>query len=126
MLIKGLWIAYLPLHLLLSLLIHQDNVDLAYPAWFIFCSDASQAVLFIGILLHVFLRRSEPVAPYWRWIFPLLILDLLAGFAMDGVVLANEGLLADGTTWLTLMIALVLVFPAYYASFRLAAYRLPR
>ena len=120
---KFLWLAYALFHLMLSIRLYRDNVDLGYPGWVVYGSAVAQLVLFVGILIFAFAPQKNLVAPYWRWIVPLLFLELIAGIVRDAVVPGDFSFRTHGVMWvINLMFTLALFAPAYYASIKLSRY----
>jgi hypothetical protein len=122
-LIKAAWLLYAGIHGLLAVRLYRDNVHLAYPTWVTFSSAAAQTLIACGILLYVFYPQKEIFSPVWRWVFPLLILELLAGVARDAIGPNDFSFHTHGAIWLVnLAFNLILFSPAYYANFMLAQY----
>ncbi len=74
--------------------------------------------LVVGGVVVFGLEKGPEFASVWRWLFPLLLLELAVGIVFDATYQSDrDGLLMNE------LIGLWLVAPAYYFNFRIARYR---
>jgi multidrug transporter EmrE-like cation transporter len=96
-----------------------NNLSQSYPLIYVGLSMIAQTLVVVGILLFG-LGRSKEVTKIWRWVFPMLILDVVVGVGLDAMVPPDfevrEWLLSEAfSIWF--------IAPAYYINFRVATHR---
>lgn len=113
-------LAYAGFYAIIAYAIHADNIRIGYPTPFILYSAGAQCLITLGIVF-VALERESGVAKIWKWLFPLLVIDLCVGVAMDAMVPTDFSLSTHGFAWVAnLLLNLWLVAPAYYFNFKIA------
>jgi hypothetical protein len=119
---KLLLLVYAGFYAIIAYGTYVDNVKIGYAAPFILYSACSQSVIAVGIVLYA-LQRETSVARIWRWLFPLLVLELCMGITMDATMPEDFSLPTHGLAWAAnLLFNLWLVAPAYYFNFKIAHY----
>ena len=120
---KLLALAYAGFYALFAYAVYGSNVTVGYPAPYILFSTAMQASLLVGIVAFA-LDLGPSLAQIWRWMFPLMIVDVLVGVSLDAVVPPDFNLSTHGVAWIiNLLLNVWLAAPAYYCSFKVAGYR---
>ena len=91
----------------------------SYPAVYVGLSMVAQTLVVVGLVLFG-LNAGASFARFWRWVFPLMILEVLVGLWFDATI-PPEALQSE---WgFNVALSLWLVAPAYYFNFRIAQYR---
>ena len=112
-------LAYGLLYFVLACAMEGDNLHQSYPFIYIGLSMIAQTLVVAGIGLFA-LEASPDFAKVWRWLFPVLVLELAAGIVFDATVPPGP----VGGTWIANeLVGLWLAAPAYYFNFRIARYR---
>jgi hypothetical protein len=109
--------AYAAIYFMLAGNMEADNLSQSYPVIYVALSMIAQTLVVGGVVLFG-LQRGPEFAKVWRWLFPLLVLELAVGIVFDVVYQSNaDGLLMNE------LIGLWLAAPAYYFNFRIARYK---
>jgi hypothetical protein len=112
-------LAYGVLYFVLACAMEVENVNQSYPLAYVALSMIGQTLVVGGIFLFG-LEASADFAKLWRWLFPLLVLELAAGIVFDATIppdLRGAELISSE------LFGLWLAAPAYYFNFRVARYR---
>jgi len=109
------------LYFLLACAMEAENVTQSYPMLYVALSMLAQTLVVCGIFLFG-LQAGQEYAKAWRWLFPLLLLELAAGIVFDAVVPPGP---LDTEWGLNLLFSLWLATPAYYFNFGVARYSGP-
>jgi hypothetical protein len=110
--------AYGLVYVVLACAMIVQNVNQSYPVIYVMFSVVAQTLVVCGVVLFG-LDAGSDFAKVWRWLFPLLLLELGAGIVFDAVIPPEP----QGVAWiLSLLFSLWLVTPAYYFNFRIARY----
>jgi hypothetical protein len=100
--------------------IEAANLDEHYPIIYVAISMVAQTLVVCGVVLFA-LEAGDRFAQLWRWLFPLLVLELAVGIMFDASVPPDVDPSSPG--WiLNLIFGLWLLAPAYYFNFRIARY----
>jgi hypothetical protein len=78
-----------------------------------------QILIVAGVVLFG-LKAEADFAKFWRFLFPLMILELTVGFWFDAIIPLGA---FEPQWWLNVAQSLWLLAPAYYFNFRVARYR---
>ena len=98
----------------------QGNISAGYPFVYLLMSTLAQILVTAGIVLSTF-DDPRPYNTIWKRLFPLLVLELAIEIVSDAVFPTDYNLETHGAAWLlNILIALVLVAPAYYFNYRVA------
>jgi hypothetical protein len=110
--------AYGMFYFILACAMEAENVSQSYPVTYIALSAVAQILVVCGVFLFA-LEASPDFAKVWRWLFPLLVLEVAAGVVFDATI----PITSDGTAWIpNELFGLWLAAPAYYFNFRIARY----
>jgi len=110
--------AYGMFYFILACAMEGENVSQSYPVTYVALSAVAQILVVCGIFLFA-LEASPDFAKVWRWLFPLLVLEVAAGVVFDATIPTTS----DGTAWIpNELFGLWLAAPAYYFNFRIARY----
>jgi hypothetical protein len=102
---------------LLAGAMEAGNLSQSYPVVYVAFSMIAQTLVVGGVVLFGLEKGSE-FASVWRWLFPLLVLELAVGIVFDAIYQSDlDGLLMNELT------GLWLAAPAYYFNFKIARYR---
>src|SRR5437762_3429007 len=111
--------AYGLLYFIMACAMEAENINQSYPLVYIAFSMIAQTLVVGGIFLFG-LEAGPDFAKVWRWLFPLLVLELAAGIVFDATIPPSS----DGTAWIpNEVFGLWLAAPAYYVNFRIARSR---
>jgi hypothetical protein len=117
---KLLTLAYACLYAVFVYWMYSDNIAVEYPVLYVAWSALVQILVVTGLLAYA-LDRGHWIASVWWWLFPLMIVDVLASIYVDAVVPADFNLQKDGTAWIgNLLLNLWFAVPAYYLNFKVA------
>lgn len=105
-------------YFLLASLMEGHNIANLYPPLYIAWSMAMQVCVVIGVLLFA-LGRYLRYARLWRWLFPIMIVEVCVGIFFDATV-PTEVMPPDPGRFLNLAIGIWLMVPAYYMNFAVA------
>jgi hypothetical protein len=108
--------AYAVFYFMLAGIMEAENLSQSYPIAYIAFSMVAQTLVVGGVALFGLEKGSE-FASVWRWLFPLLVLELAVGIVFDASYQADPGGL-----WMNELFGLWLAAPAYYFNFRIARY----
>ena len=98
----------------------QGNVSAGYPVLYNVMSVLAQILVAAGIVLSTF-DDPRPYNTLWRRLFPLLVLELAIEIVADAIVPTAYNMETHGGVWLlSVLVALVMVAPAYYFNYRLS------
>jgi len=109
-------LAYAMIYFLLAGAMEAANLGQSYPVAYIAVSMIAQTLVVCGIVIFG-LERGAGYAKTWRWLFPILVLELAVGIVFDAMYQSD---LDD--LWMNEVFGLWLVAPAYYFNFRVAGY----
>src|SRR5262245_11684893 len=111
-------VVYAAIFFILASSMETQNIGLGYHFVYIGTSMVAQLLVVAGIFLFA-LNVSEHYFTLWRWIFPLLILELAVGLYFDLTIPADS----LGGEWVSnLAFSVWFVVPAYYFNFQIARY----
>ena len=111
-------IGYGVLYFVLACLMEANNWNQSYPIVYVGFSMIAQTLVVGGIVLFG-LEAGSDFARIWRWLFPLLVLEIVVGIVFDATIPPDP----HGREWmLNLVFSLWITAPAYYFHFRLARY----
>jgi len=110
-------VAYGVIYFILACSMEAENIQQSYPWAYVVPSMVAQTLVVLGVFLFG-LEASTEFAKVWRWLFPLLVVELAAGIVFD-VTIPPEAMRAD---WSDEVFSLWFVAPAYYCNFRIARY----
>jgi hypothetical protein len=114
--------AYGLLYFILACAMEAENLNQSYPLAYVVLSMVAQTLVVGGIFLFG-LEAGTDFAKVWRWLFPLLVLEVAVGIVFDATIPADFNLRSHGAEWIAnLLFALWLSGPAYYFNFRVARY----
>jgi hypothetical protein len=109
--------AYAAIYFLLAGAMEAGNLSQSYPVAYVAFSMIAQTLVVGGVVLFG-LEKGPEFASVWRWLFPLLVLELAVGIVFDAIYQSDlDGLLMNELT------GLWLAAPAYYFNFKIARYR---
>ena len=112
-------LAYGVLYFVLACAMQVENVSQGYPIGYIGLSMVAQTLLVCGVFLFG-LETSPDFARLWRWLFPLLVLELAVGIVFDATIPPEP----SGMEWLwNEALGLWIATPAYFFNLRVARYR---
>lgn len=115
--------AYGVLYFILACAMEAENINQSYPIAYVVPSMIAQTLVVGGIFLFG-IEASPDFAKVWRWLFPLLVLELAVGVVFDATIPADYNLSTHGAAWTSnVLFALWLAVPAYYFNFRIARYQ---
>jgi hypothetical protein len=110
-------LAYAVIYFMLAASMEAGNLGQSYPVVYVAFSMIAQTLVVAGLVLFG-LDKALEFAKVWRWLFPLLVLELAAGVAFDAIYQPDpDGLLMNE------LVGLWLAAPAYYFNFRIARYK---
>jgi Ni,Fe-hydrogenase I cytochrome b subunit len=110
-------LAYAAIYFLLAGTMEAGNVSQGYPVAYVAFSMIAQTMVVGGVVLFG-LEKGPEFATVWRWLFPLLVLELVVGIVLDATYQSDpDDLLMNE------LVGLWLAAPAYYFNFRIARYR---
>jgi hypothetical protein len=110
-------IAYGVIYFLLASSMEAENVHQGYSLAYVLASMLAQTFVVCGIFLYA-LNTSGEFARIWRWLFPLLIVELAAGMVIDVTYAADAlDIVPDE------LFSVWFVAPAYYFNFKVARYK---
>ena len=112
-------LAYGVLYFILVCVMEAENFNQSYPLSYVVLSMIAQTVVVGGIFLFG-LEAGPDFAKLWRWLFPLLVLEVGVGIAFDATIPPQPH---DAEWALNLVFSLWLTAPAYYFNYRIARYR---
>jgi type IV secretory pathway VirB2 component (pilin) len=110
-------LAYAVIYFVLAGAMEAENLRQSYPVAYIVVSMIAQTLVVCGIVIFG-LERGAGYAKTWRWLFPILVLELAVSIVFDAMYQSD---LDD--LWMNEIFGLWLVAPAYYFNFRVAGYR---
>jgi hypothetical protein len=111
-------LAYGVLYFILACSMEAENLNQSYPFVYVVLSMIAQTLVVGGIFLFG-LEVSSDFAKIWRWLFPLLLIEVAVGIGFDATIPPEP----HGSEWiLNLVFSLWLTAPAYYFNFRVAHY----
>jgi len=111
------------LYFILAGAMEAENLHQSYPVIYVLLSMIAQTLVVGGVIIFG-LEASLDFSRMWRWLFPLLILELAAGVVFDATVPSVSNLSTDRVEWVgNELFGLWLALPAYYFNFRIARYR---
>ena len=109
--------AYGLLYFILACAMEAENLHQSYPLVYVAFSMIAQTLVVAGI--YLFAVETTDFTRVWRWLFPLLILELAVGIVFDATIPAES----QGSAWVpNELLGLWLAAPAYYFNFRIARY----
>ena len=115
--------AYGIFYFVLACAMEAENLNHSYPIMYVLFSMIAQTLVVCGVFLFG-LEASPDFARMWRWIFPLLVLEVIIGIVFDATIPADINLHSHAAEWLAnALFGLWLASPAYYFNFKLARYR---
>jgi hypothetical protein len=115
--------AYGILYFILACEMEAENISQSYPLVYVALSMIAQTLVVCGVFLFG-LEASKDFARVWRWLFPLLVLEVVVGIVFDATLPPDMSLRTLGVEWFgNALFGLWLMAPAYYFNFRLARYR---
>jgi hypothetical protein len=115
--------AYGLLYVILAYLMEAENLSQGYSIIYVAFSMLAQTLVVCGIFLFG-LDASPDFAKVWRWLFPLLVCEVVVGIAFDATVPTDFNFRTHGVEWiLNVLFSLWLATPAYYFNYRIARYR---
>ena len=110
--------AYGMFYFILACAMEAENVSQSYPVTYVALSAVAQILVVCGIFLFA-LEANPDFAKVWRWLFPLLVLEVAVGVVFDATIPSTP----DGAAWIpNELFGLWLAAPAYYFNFRIAHY----
>ena len=109
--------AYAVIYFVLAGIMEAENLSQSYPVAYVAFSMIAQTLVVGGVVLFG-LEKGPEFARVWRWLFPLLVLELAAGIIFDVTYRSDPADLLMNE-----LVGLWLVAPAYYFNFRIARYR---
>ena len=116
-------LAYAILYFVLACAMEAENFNQSYPVIYVGLSMIAQTLVVGGVVLFG-LEAGPDFAKAWRWLFPLLVAELVVGIVFDATIPPAFNLRTHGAEWIVNMLfGLWLVAPAYYFNFRVARYR---
>jgi hypothetical protein len=111
-------LAYALLYFVLACAMEGENITQGYPMIYVGLSMVAQTLVVCGVVLFA-LERSPDFAKLWRWLFPLLLVELAVGIVFDATIPSSS----EGSSWLANEVfGLWLAAPAYYFNFKVAHY----
>jgi hypothetical protein len=110
-------LAYAAVYFVLAGLMEVANLNQSYPLPYIAVSMIAQMLMVCGVLIFA-LERTAAYAKLWRWLFPILVLELAVGIVLDVFYQTDAASL-----WMDELFGLWLAAPAYYFNLRVAGYR---
>ena len=114
--------AYGILYFLLACAMEAENFQQSYPMVYVLLSMLAQTLVVCGVFLFA-LDAGAEFARVWRWLFPLLVIEVLVGVGFDATAPAEQNA-SLGFEWLeNALFGLWFMAPAYYFNFRVARYR---
>jgi hypothetical protein len=111
-------LGYAALYFLLASAMEAENFNQSYPIVYVGLSMVAQILVVAGIVLFA-LEAGRDFARFWRWLFPLMIVELAVGFWFDATI-PPEALEPEWS--FNVALSLWLMAPAYYFNFRVARY----
>src|ERR1700730_19418696 len=72
-------------YFILASAMEAENAAQSYPLIYVALSMVAQTLVVCGIFLFG-LKAGTEYARAWRWLFPLLLLELVAGVVFDAIV----------------------------------------
>jgi hypothetical protein len=109
-------LVYAALYFVLASAMEGENFRQSYPLVYVGYSTISQILVVGGVVLFA-LNAAASYAALWRWVFPLLVLDLVVGLGFDATIPAD----ALSPQWFgSVLLSLWWVAPAYFLNFRVA------
>jgi hypothetical protein len=116
---KQLTLAYACLYAVFVYWVYGDNSP-SYPLAYVIASCLVQTLVAGGLFAWAF-GKGPRIARAWRWLFPLMVLDVIAGICADAIVPTDFNLAKDGMAWVAnLLLNLWFLAPAYYLNFKIA------
>jgi hypothetical protein len=107
---------YALIYFILAGAMEAENLNQSYPLAYIAFSMIAQVLVVCGVVLFG-LEKGPDFSRVWRWLFPLLVLELAVGIVFDATYQSDpEGLLLNE------LAGLWLAAPAYYFNCRIAGY----
>src|SRR5262245_13315741 len=110
-------LTYAAIYFVLAGLMEVANLNQSYPVAYIVVSMVVQTLVVCGVVIFG-LERNIGYAKAWRWLFPILMVELVVGIAFDAMYQSD---LDD--LWMNELLGIWLAAPAYYFNFRVAGYR---
>jgi tellurite resistance protein TehA-like permease len=112
-------LAYAVLYFILVSAMEAENISQSYPVVYVALSMIAQVLVVLGTILFG-LDADAGFARFWRWLFPLLVLEPVVGLWFDATIPTD----AFEPGWiLNVGLSLWIMAPAYYLNFRIARYR---
>jgi hypothetical protein len=106
------------LYFLLACAMETENLRQSYPMVYVAFSMIAQTLVVAGVFLFG-VEAASDFAKVWRWLFPLLVLELIVGIVFDATIPAE----AQTAGWIpNELLGLWLAAPAYYFNFKVARY----
>jgi hypothetical protein len=113
-------LGYGALYFALAGTMEAESINQGYPVLYVSASMVAQVLVVAGIGVSG-LNMEAAFTSYWRWIFPLMILEVLVGIWFNVTIPKGE---AD-LWWLNIAFSLWIMAPAYYFNFRVARHQAP-
>jgi len=113
-------VIYAVIYFVLATAMEAQNIEQGYPFLYVGPSMVAQLLLTAGIFMFA-LDAGAGYLSLWRWLFPLLLVELGVGLYFDATIPAEP----HDAQWLSnLAFGLWFAVPAYYCNFRIARYGL--
>src|SRR5882724_9572216 len=78
-------LAYGTLYFVLASAMEAENINQGYPLVYVGFSMLSQILIVSGVLIFG-LNAEAGFAQFWRWLFPLLLLEFAVGLWFDATI----------------------------------------
>ena len=112
-------LAYGLLYFVLVSAMEAENINQSYPLVYVGFSMLVQILIVFGVLIFG-LNAEADFAQFWRWLFPLMVLEFMIGLWFDATIPTD----ALKPEWaFNVALSLWLMAPAYYFNFRVSRYR---
>jgi hypothetical protein len=111
-------LGYAVLYFVLASDMEAGNISQRYPVIYIGLSMLDQILVVAGVVLFG-LKAEADFAKFWRFLFPLMILEVTVAFWFDAIIPLGA---FEPQWWLNVAQSLWLLAPAYYFHFRVARY----
>ena len=112
-------LVYGALYFVLASAMEAENINQNYPLVYVGFSMLTQILVVAGVVLFG-LNAGAGFAHFWRWFFPLMILEVVVGLWFDATIPPNT---FQQDRFFNVGLSLWLMAPAYYFNFRVAQYR---
>src|ERR1700674_3511216 len=107
------------LYFVLVSAMEAENINQSYPLVYVGFSMLVQILIVSGVLIFG-LNAEAGFAQFWRWLFPLMVLEFTIGLWLDATIPPD----ALKPEWaFNVALSLWLMAPAYYFNFRVSRYR---